>query len=170
MEIICLYGSPDSGKTEVLNILAKKMLEENGSCNIFPAINFDRTKDIVLYQKDIENFLSTPSVTDRNLILEWNSKKIGFAMKGDNPDEIDEGLNFIRGNGGVDILLIATRRKGSSTYYKVEEYARKEPQTTFYPHQQKKIRYIKENNEITKKNNIEVNKLYEDIESKILEI
>ncbi|MEA4864190.1 MAG: hypothetical protein VB088_02190 [Sphaerochaeta sp.] len=160
MEIICLYGNPDSGKTEALNMLAKKILEEMEGCKIIYESNLDEKNDIDSNPEEIGNFLVSGFKSDWNLILQWNTKKIGFTMKGDNLTEIEKGLAFIDKNRDVDIFLIAARRKGSDTYNKVEQYAKEKQDIAFTLIHQRKIQDKKRKEDIIHKNDNQVITLY----------
>lgn len=165
MEIICLYGNPDSGKTEVLNMLAKKILKQNKGCKIFYARHLYETNYSDSSPGEIERFIDSNPNSDWNLILEWNTKKIGFTMKGDNSAEIKKGLLFIDSMQGVDIFLIPARRKGSLVYKAVEQHTKGKQDIDFTPIKQRKIRDNMKKEDITIKNRKQVDELFERIKS-----
>lgn len=83
--IIALYGPSNTGKTNTLNYLIKKML--------------DSTDEVIDRNED------------RRVCISYKNKEIAISTFGDGKEELDENIEFFK-NRNCDILVTAMKTKG----------------------------------------------------------
>lgn len=93
IKVLVLWGTANHGKTQTLNLVIRKLLN-----------NYQATL--------VSGTLSSDIKTDCWVVLEYNGKKIGIVTNGDDKQILRAGFNSLPNN--CDLYLCASRSKGGS--------------------------------------------------------
>lgn len=104
-KVIGLYGKGGIGKSHTLYLLAKQLIK-NGAVLLRPTANIDLFND--------NPTKGSGSPCDFRAVFALNDKTIGITSWGDNREEMERNLQFLKEGNECDIVISATRSWGAT--------------------------------------------------------